>query len=86
MTATSKNEYINKLDDIVKCNNTYHRTVKMKSVDLKVMIKIPNLKLLIMWEYQKIRTVLLYATHNIDQNKVLPLKKRQKYSTIDIDY
>ena len=28
--------YINKLDDIVnKCNNTYHRTIKMKPVDVK---------------------------------------------------
>ena len=29
MTSTSKNVYIDKLDDIVnKCNNTYHRTIK----------------------------------------------------------
>ena len=28
--------YIDKLDDIVnKCNNTYHGTIKMKSVDVK---------------------------------------------------
>ena len=28
--------YIDKLDDIVnKCNNTYHKTIKMKSVDVK---------------------------------------------------
>ena len=28
--------YIDKLDDIVnKCNNTYHRTIKMKPVDVK---------------------------------------------------
>ena len=28
--------YINKLDDIVnEYNNTYHRTIKMKSVDVK---------------------------------------------------
>ena len=31
MTSTSKNVYIDKLDDIVnKYNNTYHRTIKMK--------------------------------------------------------
>ena len=30
MTSASKNEYINKLDDIVnKYNNTFHRTTKM---------------------------------------------------------
>ena len=36
MTSISKNVYIDKLDDIVnKCNNTYHRTIKMKLVDVK---------------------------------------------------
>ena len=36
MVSISKNEHIHKLDDIVnKHNNTYHRTIKMKSVDVK---------------------------------------------------
>ena len=36
MTTISKNVYIDKLDDIVnECNNTYHRTIKMKPVDVK---------------------------------------------------
>ena len=36
MTSVSKNVYIDKLDDIVnEYNNTYHRTIKMKSVDVK---------------------------------------------------
>ena len=36
MTSVPKNMYIDKLDDIVnKYNNTYHRTIKMKSVDVK---------------------------------------------------
>ena len=36
MTPVSKNVYINKLDDIVDdYNNTYHRTIKMKPVDVK---------------------------------------------------
>ena len=58
MTSVSKNVYIDKLDDIVdECNNTYHRTIKMKPVDVKdntililkkkLMIKIQNLKLAI---------------------------------------
>ena len=35
MTSISKNVYIDKLDDIVnKYNNTYHRTIKMKPVDV----------------------------------------------------
>ena len=36
MTSVSKNVYIDKLDDIVaEYNNTYHRTIKMKSADVK---------------------------------------------------
>ena len=36
MTWISKNAYIDKLDDIVnEYNNTYHRTIKMKPVDVK---------------------------------------------------
>ena len=35
MTSVSKNEYIDKLDDIVnKYNHTYHSTIKMKSADV----------------------------------------------------
>ena len=36
MTSVLKNVYIDKLDDIVnEYNNTYHRTTKMKHVDVK---------------------------------------------------
>ena len=36
MTSISKNVYINKLDNIAnEYNNTYHRIVKMKPVDVK---------------------------------------------------
>ena len=36
MTSISKDVYIDKLDDIVnEYNNTYHRTIKMKPVDVK---------------------------------------------------
>ena len=35
-TSISKKVYIDKLDDIVnKYNNTYHSTIKMKTVDVK---------------------------------------------------
>ena len=35
ITSVSKHVYIDKLDDIVdECNNTYHRTIKMKPVDV----------------------------------------------------
>ena len=37
ITSTSKNMYVDKLDDIVnKYNNAYYRTIKMKAVDLKL--------------------------------------------------
>ena len=36
MTSISKNEYIDKLDDIVdEYNNTYHTTIKMEPMDVK---------------------------------------------------
>ena len=36
MTSVSKSVYIDKLDDIAdEYNNTYHRTIKMKHVDVK---------------------------------------------------
>ena len=36
MSSISKNVYINKLDDIVnEYNNTYHRTINIKNVDVK---------------------------------------------------
>ena len=36
ITSVSKKVYIDKLDDIVgEYNNTYHRTIKMKPVDVK---------------------------------------------------
>ena len=36
VTSISENVYIDKLDDIVnEYNNTYHRTIKMKFIDVK---------------------------------------------------
>ena len=36
MTSISKNVYIDKLHDIVdESNNTYHKTIKMKPIDVK---------------------------------------------------
>ena len=45
MTSISKNLYIDKLDDIVnEFNNTYHRTIKLKPVDVKNNIYIDSNK------------------------------------------
>ena len=46
MTSISKNVYIDKLDDIVgEYNNTYHRTIKMKPVDVKDNTYIDSMEL-----------------------------------------
>ena len=34
MTSISKNMSIKKLNDIVKMNNAYHRTIKIKDIDV----------------------------------------------------
>ena len=45
MTSVSKNVYINKLDYIVnKYNNTYHITIRMKPVDVKLISYIDSSK------------------------------------------
>ena len=45
MTAVSKNVYIDKLDDIVnEYNNTYHRTIKMKPIEVKDNTFIDSIK------------------------------------------
>ena len=60
MTSVSQNVFIEKLNDIVgEYNNTYHRIIEIKSIDIKdntyidfkrtkLMIKTLNLKLAIM--------------------------------------
>ena len=46
MTSVSKNVYSDKLDDIMsKYNNTYHRTIKMKPVDVKDNTHIDSIEL-----------------------------------------
>ena len=82
MNSVSKILYIDKLDDIVnKYNNTYHDTIKMKPVDVKsntyidssneINDKNPNLKLVIMFEYQNIKTFLQEAKFQIGVKKFL---------------
>ena len=45
MTSVLKNVHIDKLDDIFnKHNNTYHRTIKMKPVDVKSNTNIDSSK------------------------------------------
>ena len=69
IASVSKNVYIDKLDHIVNTyHDTYHSTIKIKSVDVKskhiltlvktLMIKILNLKLVILLEHQNINIFL----------------------------
>ena len=80
MTSISKNVYFEKLHDIIdKFNNTYHSTMKMKSTDVKSstyidlnvekMMKILNLKFVIMQQYQNTKTFLKKATLQIGLKK-----------------
>ena len=82
MTSISKNVYIDKLNAIVnKYNNTYHTTIKMKPIDVKnntililikkLIIKILNLKLVIVLEFQSIKTYLLKGIYLIGVEKIL---------------
>ena len=73
--------HFDNLDDIVnKHNNVYHRTIKMKPLDVKthiltlvkkLIIKILNLKLVILLKYQNIKVFLQNVTLQIGQNKFL---------------
>ena len=85
MTSISKNEYINKLDDRGNIySNTYHK--KLKSTLLMqnqlhklllvkgLMIKILNLKLMILLEYGHIETFLQNVTLQIGLKKFLWLQ------------
>ena len=76
MTSISKNVYIDKLDDIVnECNNTYHRTIKMKPVDVndntyidfekEVNNKDPKFKIGDHVRISKYKIFLLKDTHQI---------------------
>ena len=88
MTAISKNVYFDVLDDIVnKYNNTVHRTIKMKPIDVKdntyvdskkeVNDKDPNLKLEIMSEFLSTKIFLQKNTHQTGLKKFLVKLKMQ---------
>ena len=85
MAAIGKNVYYDILDDIVKkYNNTYHRTIKMKSTDVKddfllnimksLMKKILNLKQTIVLEFQSTKVFLLKDILLIGVKRSLSLK------------
>ena len=86
MAAISRSVYFDVSDDIVnKCNNTVHKTIKMKPIDVTLDSyaeynkdsnkKILNLKLVIMLEFQNTETFLLKDILQIGQKKFLLLVK-----------
>ena len=81
MTAISENVYFDVLDDIGdKYNNTTHRTIKMKSIDITVILmknpmKIQIKKMVTMLEFQNIKTFLLKDILQIGQRKFFLLVK-----------
>ena len=86
MTSASKHVYTDKLDDIVnKYNNTYHSTIKMRLANVnsntyinskkKLIIKVLNLKLVVLLEYKILKRILQKVALQIDWKKFLWLKK-----------
>ena len=82
MTSVSKNMYVDKLDDIVK--NTIMHIIAQLTGNLliqnqthiltlvkKLILKILNLKLVILLEYQNIKTFLQKFTLKIGLKKIL---------------
>ena len=91
MTAISKSVYFDVLDDVVnKYNNTVHTTIKMKPIEVtddycaeyngtafneNPNKKVLNLNLVIMLEFQNMKTFLLKDILQIGQKKFLLLIK-----------
>ena len=82
MNSRLKNVCIDKLDGIVNnYNNTYHRTIKMKSVDAtkthiltlskKLLIRILNLTLVKLLQHQNIKIFMEKAKLEIGLKKFL---------------
>ena len=73
-----KNMYVDKLDEVVnRYNNIYHSTIRMKPVDVKsnkritlvLIIKMLDLKFVVMLEYQNITIFLQKAPLQIGLKK-----------------
>ena len=86
MTSISENIYIDKLDDMVnKYNNAYPSTIRMKLFDVKsntyidsskkIMMKILNLKLMILLEHQNIKNIFAKDYVPNWSKEILSLKK-----------
>ena len=78
MTSISKNLYIDKLDDIIiKYNHTYHSTIKMKAVEVKLITHMLSLVNKLMMEILNFYKRLRFTKKNCKKQikKSLELKK-----------
>ena len=97
MTSISKNVYINKLDDTAnEYSNTYHRTIKIKSVDVKSNTYIDSMELHSNKEVNdivdhvrisKYKNIFAKGYNPNWSEEVFVIKKvRKKYSSMNICY
>ena len=98
MTANSENVYFNVLNDIGdEYNNKYHKTIKMKPIDVKMskvilllnimknlMKKILNSKQVIMSGFQSIRIFLLKDMLLTGVKIFFCYKANNEYNTLDL--
>ena len=94
MTAVSKNVYFYVLNDIVdKCNNTYHKTVKIKPIDVKCYsyaeynvdsnAKDPKFKIGDHVKILKYKNIFAKLYDPNWSEEVVVIRKIKKYSSID---
>ena len=97
MTSLLKIVYIDKLANIVnKCNNTYHRTIKMKPIDVKNNTyidfgkenndKSPEFKVGDHVRISKYKYIFAKGYTPNYFEEIFVIKKSQKYSSLDICY
>ena len=94
MIAVSKNVYFYVLNDIVdKCNNTYHKTVKIKPIDVKCYsyaeynvdsnAKDPKFKIGDHVKILKYKNIFAKLYDPNWSEEVVVIRKIKKYSSID---
>ena len=97
MTSISKKEYIDKLNDIVdKYNNTYHNTIKMKSINVKdntyintdkeINNKDPKFKVGDRVRISKYKNLFAKGYTPNWSEEIFVIKKVKKYCSVDLPY
>ena len=94
MTAISKNVYFDVLDDIVDKYNTYHKTIGMKPIDVKIDSfaeyneesneKDPKLKVGYHVRISKYKNIFTEGYAPNWSEKIFAVKKIKKYCALDL--